>query len=110
MEGINDRASCIVEVHFLKQKCPFKNCILYELHLFENDLYAILPELYLIVSTLVLLLGYLQYVKKHHTPSLMQPSLGFFSLFCTFCILQNLPFSPMTFFYTTYYGPFKFFF
>ena len=84
-------------------------------HLFENDLYAILPELYLIVSTLVLLLFGVFYStsKKHHTPSLMQTIswLGLFCLFCTFCILQNLPFSSMTFFYTTLImDPLSFFF
>ena len=84
-------------------------------HLFENDLYAILPELYLIVSTLVLLLFGVFYStsKKHHTPSLMQTIswLGLFCLFCTFCILQNLPFSSMTFFYTPLImDPLSFFF
>jgi hypothetical protein len=37
--------------------------------------------------------------------------LGLFCLFCTFCLLQNLPFSSMTFFLRdAYYGSFKFFF
>lgn len=74
-------------------------------HLFENDFYAILPELYLILSTLVLLLFGVFYStsKKHNTPSMMQTVawLGLFCLFCTLCILQNLPFSSMTFLYST---------
>lgn len=74
-------------------------------HLFENDFYAILPELYLTLSTLVLLLFGVFYStsKKHQSPSMMQTVawLGLFCLFCTFCLLQNLPFSSMTFFYAT---------
>lgn len=84
-------------------------------HLFENDFYAILPELYLTLSTLVLLLFGVFYStsKKHQSPSMMQTVawLGLFCLFCTFCLLQNLPFSSMTFFLRdAYYGSFKFFF
>jgi proton-translocating NADH-quinone oxidoreductase chain N len=84
-------------------------------HLFENDFYAILPELYLILSTLVLLLFGVFYStsKKHNTPSMMQTVawLGLFCLFCTLCILQNLPFSSMTFLYSTLVmDPLTFFF
>ena len=84
-------------------------------HLFENDFYAILPELYLTLSTLVLLLFGVFYStsKKHQSPSMMQTVawLGLFCLFCTFCLLQNLPFSSMTFFYATLImDPLSFFF
>jgi hypothetical protein len=84
-------------------------------HLFENDFYAILPELYLILSTLVLLLFGVFYStsKKHQTPSMVQTVawLGLLCLFCTFCILQNVPFVSMTFFYATLIlDPFCFFF
>ena len=61
-------------------------------HLFENDFYAILPELYLTLSTLVLLLFGVFYStsKKHQSPSMMQTVawLGLFCLFCTFCFLN----------------------
>ena len=71
-------------------------------HLFENDFYAILPELYLTLSTLVLLLFGVFYStsKKHQSPSMMQTVawLGLFVYFVLFVFLQNLPFSSMTFF------------
>jgi len=84
-------------------------------HLFENDFYAILPELYLILSTLVLLLFGVFYStsKKHQTPSMVQTVawLGLLCLFCTFCILQNVPFVSMTFFLCDpYFRSFLFFF
>ena len=74
-------------------------------HIFENDVYATLPELYLVLSTLVLLLFGVFYStsRRHGTPSVMQTTtwLGLLCLFCTFCVLQNLPFSSMTYMYTT---------
>ena len=56
-------------------------------HLFENDFYAILPELYLTLSTLVLLLFGVFYStsKKHQSPSMMQ-TVAWLGLFCLFCL------------------------
>ena len=84
-------------------------------HLFENDFYAILPELYLTLSTLVLLLFGVFYStsKKHQSPSMMQ-TVAWLGLFLF--ILYFLSFAKFTVFLDdfflrdAYYGSFKFFF
>ena len=73
--------------------------------LFANDIYAILPEVYLTLSTIVLLLFGVFYStsRTHGSPSMIQTVawLGLLCLFCTFCVLQNLPFSTMLYMYAT---------
>jgi len=84
-------------------------------HLFENDFYAILPELYLTLSTLVLLLFGVFYSTSKKTPESQYDAnrclVGSF-LF----ILYFLSFAKFTVFLDdfflrdAYYGSFKFFF
>ena len=58
MERVTEGGYFTLERHFFKRKWPLKKWkhLMNFPHLFENDFYAILPELYLTLSTLVLLL------------------------------------------------------
>ena len=75
------------------------------LHLFENDFYAILPELFLITATTVLLVfGVIFSTSKDHGyPILIHTTawLGVLTLFWTLCLLFNSPISFMVCFYNT---------
>lgn len=74
--------------------------------LFENDFYALFPELFLTTVTMVLLLfGVIWSTSKAHGyPVLAQTVswLGVWSLFCTCMLLLHMPFSVVVCFYTSF--------
>ena len=76
------------------------------IHLFENDLYALFPELFLTCTTLVLLIfGVIWSTSKAQGyPILVQTVawLGVWSVVCALVLTLHMPFSIMVCFYNTF--------
>jgi proton-translocating NADH-quinone oxidoreductase chain N len=83
-----------------------KECFMHFIHLFENDLYALFPELFLTCTTLVLLIfGVIWSTSKAQGyPILVQTVawLGVWSVVCALVLTLHMPFSIMVCFYNTF--------
>ncbi|MFB1019077.1 MAG: NADH-quinone oxidoreductase subunit N [Flavobacteriales bacterium] len=75
-------------------------------HLFENDFYALFPELFLTTVTMVLLMFGVVWStsKAHGYPVLVRTVswLGVWSVFCTLMLTMHMPFSVMVCFHNSF--------
>ena len=83
-----------------------KECVMQFIHLFENDFYALFPELFLTTTTLILLVfGVIWSTSKTHGYPVLVHTVAWLGVWCVVCafgLTVHMPFSVMVCFYNTF--------